>query len=247
MSRKGGAMTDKRGSTSQIGKSRRITVWDLPTRLFHWALVTLFVALWITGTEPSVLGLHVWIGEAVLVMLLFRIAWGFVGSRHSRFGDFIVGPRAVLAHLAEVAAIARRGPSAAPKEPPHAGHTRLGGWMILTLLTLLLLECVTGLFSTRRHVVDGPLRHLVDDGFSRVLTIIHSGTFNVLMALVIVHICAAFFYLLRKRENLIFPLITGRADLSAEVAAQERSLASLYFAVAVLVIAGLFVWGITSL
>jgi len=119
--------------------------------------------------------------------------------------------------------------------------------MIVTLLTLLLLECATGLFSTRRHIVDGPLIHLVSDGFSRVLTIIHSGTFNVVMALVIVHICAALFYLLRKRENLIFPLITGRAELSAEAAAQEGSLASTYLATALLAIAALIVWGITSL
>jgi len=87
--------------------------------------------------------------------------------------------------------------------------------MIVTLLTLLLLECGTGLFSSRWHIVDGPLIHLVSDGFSRVLTIIQSGTFNVVMALVIVHICTALFYLLRKRENLIVPLITGRVDLPA--------------------------------
>ncbi len=244
---KGEAISRERGSTVQSGKSRRVTIWDLPTRVFHWTLVTLFVALWITGTEPSVLQLHLWIGEAVLAMLLFRVAWGFVGSRHSRFGDFIVGPRAALAHLAEVIEIARRGPSAAPKAAPHAGHTRLGGWMIVALLTLLLLECATGLFSTRRHIVEGPLTHLVGDGSSRVLTIIHSGTFNVLMALVIAHICAAFFYLLRKRENLIFPLITGRANLPREAAAKEGSLASPYLAVALLAVAGLIVWGIASL
>lgn len=239
-------MTGKGRSPVQTGRLRSVAIWDLPTRVFHWTLVTLFVALWITGTEPSVLELHVWIGEAVLAMLLFRVAWGFAGSRHSRFGDFIVGPRAVLAHLAEVVAIARHGPSAAPQEP-HAGHTRLGGWMIATLLALLLLECATGLFSTRRHVVDGPLSHLISDSFIRAFTIVHSGTFNVVMALVIVHICAALFYLLRKRENLIFPLITGRADLPAGAAAQEGPLASTYLAMALLAIAALLVWGIISL
>ncbi len=240
-------MTEEHGSTVRSGKSVWVTVWDLPTRVFHWTLVTLFVALWITGTEPSVLDLHVWIGEAVFAMLLFRLAWGFVGSPHSRFGDFIVGPRAVLAHLAEVIAVARGGPSAIPREPPHTGHTRLGGWMIVTLLTLLLLESVTGLFSTRRHIVSGPLNHYVGDGLGRALTIVHSGTFNVVMALVIVHICAALFYLLRKRENLIFPLITGRADLPADVAAREEPLASTSVAVALFAVAGLLVWGITSL
>ena len=240
-------MSNEARSTALLGKWRRVAVWDLPTRLFHWTLVILFVALWITGTEPSLLDSHVWIGDAVLVMLLFRLAWGFLGSRHSRFVDFIAGPRAALAHLTEVIAIARHGPAPVSKGPPHAGHTRLGGWMILALLTLLLVECVTGLFSTRRHAVDGPLNHLVTDGLGRILTIIHSGAFNVVMALVIIHISAALFYLLRKRENLILPLITGRTCLPDDAAMQEGRFASPYLALALIVLAAIVVWGITSL
>jgi len=227
---------------------RVIAIWDLPTRIFHWLLVALFVALWITGTEPSLVGLHIFIGEAVLAMLLFRLAWGFAGSRHSRFADFVVGRRAAFAHLKEIVAIALRGPEAGSPHAPHVGHTRLGGWMILALLSLLFLECATGLFAVRRYSASAaPLNHLVPPGLGRFLTIIHSGTFNVLMALVIVHIAAAFFYLVRKRENLILPLITGRAELPLEGAAEEGRFAASYLAAALLGVAILLVWGIVSL
>lgn len=240
-------MNDRLNSPGRQGAWRRVVVWDLPTRLFHWTLAILFVALWISGTEPIILNWHVWIGEAALAMLLFRLAWGFVGSRHSRFADFVVGPRAAREHLAEVVAVARRGPASAAGHAPHAGHTRLGSWMILALLALLLLECVTGLFSTRRHAFDAPLNHLVGDGLGRVLTIIHSGTFNVLMALVIVHICAALFYLVRKHENLILPLITGRTELPDAAAATEGRFASPILALVLIVAAALLVWGVVSI
>jgi cytochrome b len=239
-------MNDDTGAAAGPREWRRIAVWDLPTRLFHWTLVVLFVALWYTGTE-GVLALHMRIGEAVLAMLLFRLVWGLVGSPHSRFADFVAGPRAALAHLAEVIAVARHGPAGALDHRPHVGHTRLGGWMILALLLLMSVECATGLFSTDDIATDAPLNHLVSADLGRSLTAIHSGAFNFVVALAIVHISAALFYLVRKRENLILPLITGRAHLPAEAAEREGRFASPRLAVALLVGAILIVWGIISL
>ena len=226
---------------------QHVAIWDLPTRLFHWTLAVLFIALWISGTEPPLLRLHIWIGETVLAMLLFRVAWGVVGSRRSRFADFVAGPRAVLAHFAEVVAVARLGPAGAADDAPHAGHTRLGGWMILALLTLLGVECLTGLFASYRHEIGGPLNHLVGSGMDWFLTTIHSGTFNVVMALVIVHVSAAAFYLVRKRENLILPLITGRILLPARAAAQEGRLANPLLAAVIFAAALIAVLAVASL
>jgi cytochrome b len=223
----------------------RVAIWDLPTRLFHWLLVVLFVALWITGTEGQ-MEWHIWIGQLVLMLLVFRIAWGIVGSRHSRFADFVVGPRAGLAHLREVMRVARGGPAGADANP-HAGHTRLGGWMILALLILMLAEAVSGLFASDDIASSGPLNHLVSDRTARILTVYHSLAFDVLVALAAIHIAAAFFYLIRKRENLIVPLITGRALLPADMAAREGRFTSLWLALAVLIAAVLIVWGVTSL
>jgi len=239
------------GSESGEGEAyrdamRRVAIWDLPTRLFHWTLVVLFVVLWITGTRGP-LDLHMAVGEVVLAMLAFRVAWGFFGSRHSRFADFVVGAREARAHLAEIFAVAIHGPQAARGGAPHAGHTRLGGWMILALLALMALEATTGLFATDDIMTEGPLNHLVSGAAGRFLTMIHSGAFNVLMTLIVVHVAAAFFYLIRKRENLIVPLISGRARLPAEAAALEGKLASPWRALLLLAAAAGLVWGIISL
>lgn len=216
--------------------TRLVPVWDLPTRLFHWIQALLFVALWITGTEGP-LDWHMWLGEALLAMLLFRIAWGFVGSRHSRFVDFVARRQAARKHLLEVARIARNGPEESDRVEPHVGHTPLGGWMILALLALMTLQCVTGLFATDEIVTDGPLNHLVSGRAGRILTVIHSLAFNIIMTLIVVHIAAAFFYLLRKRENLILPLVTGRVNLSEVAARHETPLAGMWRAALVFAIA----------
>ncbi len=235
-----------RRSTEDGAPRRRVAVWDLPTRLFHWVLVILIVALWITGTDGP-LDLHVKVGEALLALLMFRFGWGFFGSRHSRFRDFIVGPRAVRDHLNEIVRIAVHGPKGDRGQAPHVGHTRLGGWMIVALLGVIFVQCVTGLFATDDISVDGPLNKFVGGSSGRLLTAIHDALFNIILVLAAIHISAALFYLLRKRENLILPLITGRADLPPEIAVREGRFASPWLALALLLAAAAAVWAISSL
>ena len=224
---------------------RRIPVWDLPTRLFHWTLAFLFVVQWISGSLGK-LDLHIRVGEAILTLIIFRIAWGLVGSRHSRFVDFLVAPRTALAHFRETLAVMRHGPSAA-RPQPHLGHTELGGYMIVLMLLLLLVQAGAGLFATDEIVTDGPLNHLVSSSVAKLLTSLHSLLATLLLILVLVHISAALFYLLRKRENLILPLITGRAMLPPQSTAHDTGFASPWLALALLVASAALVWGIISL
>ncbi|HEY1721296.1 MAG TPA: cytochrome b/b6 domain-containing protein [Magnetospirillaceae bacterium] len=224
---------------------KRAAVWDLPTRLFHWLLVALFVALWVTGTN-DMLDWHMVIGQILFALLLFRLAWGLVGSRHSRFADFAASPKATLKHLREVLRIARRGPVGADGGY-HLGHIGLGAWMVIVLLVLVLAQTISGLFATDDIATQGPLNHLVGDRTARVMTVFHDLAFNVILALVAIHIAAVLFYLIRKRENLIRPMITGSTPLPAEVAAREPHFASIWIALALLIAAFLVVWGITSL
>lgn len=237
-------MRSKSKSDQDRGR-RRVAVWDAPTRLFHWLLVILFVVLWVTGTDGP-LDLHMTIGEALLALLLFRLAWGFVGSRHSRFADFVVGPRAALDHWREMLRVARLGP-AAGSGAPHAGHTRLGGWMILLLLALLLAESISGLFASDEITTDGPLTHLVSGSVERAFSVYHSLAFDVIVALIAVHIAAALFYLGRRGENLILPMITGWTALPAAAAAGEGRFASPWLALALLAIATVLVWAVVTL
>jgi len=115
-------------------ESKTIRVWDLPVRVFHWSLVILFTLAYFTGDEEN--QLHIYSGYAVLGLVLFRILWGFIGTRYARFADFIYRPGNVIEYL-------KRLKSSSPQR--YIGHTPPGGWMILALLASLLITSVTGL------------------------------------------------------------------------------------------------------
>ena len=115
-------------------ESKTVRVWDLPVRLFHWSLVILFTLAYFTGDEEN--QLHIYSGYAVLGLVLLRILWGFIGTRHARFADFIYRPGTVIEYLTRLK-------SGSPQR--YIGHTPPGGWMILALLASLLVTSVTGL------------------------------------------------------------------------------------------------------
>ncbi len=209
-----------------LPSTRRVRVWDLPTRLFHWTLVGLIGFLWLSAelggawTER-----HMMAGYALLTLILFRLAWGLVGSRTARFASFVRGPAAALAYLRSLRA---------PEPHPVIGHNPLGGWMILLLLALLAVQGVTGLFATDDILVEGPLTHLVNSSTAATLTTIHRLTFKLLLAAAGLHILAALGYLVVKHENLIRPMITGHRDLPTWVPAPDEGFASLWKAALVL-------------
>ncbi len=130
---------------------RRIKVWDLPVRLFHWSIVVLIAAAWATQ-ELNKMEWHMRIGYAILALLLFRIVWGFIGSDTARFVRFLKSPAAALRHLSH---LRRREPDR------EIGHNAAGGWMVLLMLVLLGVQAGTGLFSNDDSDSDGPLMHLI--------------------------------------------------------------------------------------
>ena len=106
-----------------------VLVWDLPTRLFHWMLVLLVALAWVTGeAEGSMFTVHKLAGYGVAVLLVFRVIWGFAGSGHSRFSDFVRPWREVLAHIKGMISL---------RPARTVGHNPLGGWMALLLLLVL--------------------------------------------------------------------------------------------------------------
>ncbi len=187
----------------------RYPVWDWPTRLCHWGLVIGLFAQFASGLFGWLpMASHLWLGYGLLVVVLFRVIWGFVGSDSARFSHFLHGPAAVLAYLRTLA-------SAQPTRWP--GHNPLGGWSSVALLTLTLLQSITGLFSSRRGGLEGPLVHLVSRDAGLWLDDLHGLLHWPLLLLVVVHIAAGFWYLLRKRENRISPIFgDGRLQLDAD-------------------------------
>jgi cytochrome b len=186
--------------------THRVKVWDLPTRLFHWLLVGLVAALCLSGLTGRQ-GLHLLLGPMVLSLLLFRLAWGIVGSRTSRFSDFVKGPRAALAYLAA----ARHG------AVRSIGHNPLGAYSVLTLLGLLLAQSATGLFASDDIFSQGPLAHLVSSGTVTTLSKLHRLGFKLLLAFVGLHLAAVAFYRFVKHDDLIGAMITGRKSVPAGI------------------------------
>lgn len=192
-------------------RSRASPVWDFPVRLFHWALVGLLAAAWVTAEGPAAwMVWHLRIGYAVLGLLVFRLLWGLWGGRHARFRAFVRGPRAVWRYGL---ALLRRRPE------HHVGHNPLGGWMVLLLLALLGVQAGSGLFATDDIMTSGPLRGQVSRATAKLLTRVHHFNFNLLLAASAVHVLAVAGYWLVLRENLVWPMITGRKRLEPPVGA----------------------------
>ena len=186
---------------------RKIRVWDLPVRLFHWALVVLLAVSYFTARAGGEwMKFHFWSGYTIFALVLFRIAWGFVGSTTARFTDFVKGPSAAIAHLRDLLGRGR---------PREAGHNPVGGAMVVVLLLAVLLQVVAGLFSadTDTGMVNGPLALVVADKWVERATAFHRFWINVLLWMVALHVLAAIVYLAWKRQNLIGAMITGRKPL----------------------------------
>jgi cytochrome b len=181
----------------------RLRIWDLPVRLFHWSLVLLLCVSYFTGQAGGDwMKLHLWSGYSILTLLLFRIAWGFVGSTTARFSDFVKGPRVCVNYLACFI----RGQSTF-----EIGHNPVGGLMVVALLLAVLAQVVLGLFSadTDTGTVSGPLANLLPDKWVERLTHFHHLWVNVILLLVALHVTASIVYLVWKRQNLVGSMVTG--------------------------------------
>jgi cytochrome b len=180
----------------------KVLVWDWPVRVMHWGLALAVFGAWLTHElEGDWFAWHVRCGYAVLVIVVVRLVWGFVGTQHARFVAFVRGPRAVLDDLR---ALRKRDAKAS------VGHTPAGAWMILALLGMLLAQGLTGLFSNDQVYQTGPLFGYVTGQLSDRLTTLHKQIFDVLWVAILIHVSAAIFYLIVKRRNLIVPMLSGR-------------------------------------
>jgi cytochrome b len=207
-------------------------VWDLPLRLCHWGLALAVAAAFASHyAGTAAFAWHVRAGCAVLALVAFRVAWGFVGTRHARFASFVRGPRATLAELRALGA---------PPGAPRAGHTVLGGWMALTLLGALLVQALTGLVANDGVLDSGPLAAYLSRRLGDRLSGWHEAVSSLLLVLVALHVAAALGYRLLRHDDRIGPLVTGRrAGLpsSADIGPERRLLAVLLFALAAALVA----------
>jgi cytochrome b len=210
----------------------RAVVWDLPIRLFHWALVLLIPFAWWTYKTDR-LEWHRLAGYAVIGLLAFRLFWGVFGSSTARFANFLRGPGTVWSYVTG-------------RLSKGVGHNPLGGWSVLLLLGVLAVQPVLGLFASDADGLDsGPFADRVSYDRSLQAEQLHATLFYVLIGLVALHICAIVYYRLRG-ESLVLPMLSGRTKLAE--GAQAPALASLWLklaglAVGALVFSALYYWG----
>lgn len=197
-----------------------VKVWDPLVRIFHWSLVLLFAVSYVTGDDDSML--HIYSGYGIAGLVVFRVVWGFVGTRHARFSDFVRGPRKTM----EYARSLLRG------KPLHClGHNPLGGWMVVLLLAGLASTCWSGLeayaaegkgplASAGMAIIPTAMAHGDGDGHGpgkgdgeSIWKEIHEFLANLTLGLVIAHIAGVVVASRLHRENLVKAMITGRKQV----------------------------------
>lgn len=214
--------------------TRWTKIWDAPTRLFHWTLVGLVACAYVTAVNGWI-DWHFRCGYAILALLLFRIAWGIVGSETARFSRFLKSPLAGLRHLAH---FPRREPDT------EIGHNAAGGIMVLVMLGLLLFQAGSGLFATDGIFSDGPLAGYVGPDLSERITGWHVFNFDLILIAIALHVLAILAYAGVKRHDLVRPMVTGMKRLPTSIPAPR--MASLLLALAIFIATAGAVWALAT-
>jgi cytochrome b len=210
-------------------------IWDLPLRLFHIAIIILVGLSWYTAENPlsfrqsgpSNFDLHIWSGVSLITLVLFRVLWGLWGSTTARFSYFVKGPAGILRYI--------RGQSGA-----GFGHNPLGSLSVLLFLVLLFAQPVIGLMSSEdTYGHEGPLKHLVSTETSYWLASIHEILFNILLAVIGLHVLALAYYRIAKKDNLVSPMVTGTTQKEAPAGLIFQSV---WRALLLFALAGFIVW-----
>jgi cytochrome b len=208
-------------------QEKAVRVWDLPTRLFHWALAVLVVTSIVSANVGgNAMVWHFRSGYAICTLLLFRVLWGFFGGRWSRFAHFVYAPATLFRYL--------RG-AARPGEYLDVGHSPLGSLSVFALLGFLALQVGTGLFADDEIASAGPLNRFVSNATASQATHWHKDFGQwILIVLVLLHVAAILVYLWRKQRNLVRPMISGDKHLPADTPAAVDNAASRLFALVLL-------------
>lgn len=184
-----------------------IKVWDIPTRLFHWSLVLLFIFLIISGESDDLMEWHFYAGYLLSGLILFRLMWGFLGTRYARYSTLTFNPASAVRYTKALL----RG-----KHTAQYGHTPAGSMMILLLLGLISVQLLTGLMSTDDIIWNGPLYSSVDETTAELAGEVHETVQGLLQILVGLHILAIVIYKVKFKEHLVPAMIHGKKPKHTE-------------------------------
>ncbi|WP_445369574.1 cytochrome b/b6 domain-containing protein [Methylomonas sp. BW4-1] len=208
-----------------MNNQHTVAVWDIFIRIFHWSLVLAFTVAYFTSEEEN--AWHIYAGYTVLGLIIFRILWGIIGSRHARFSDFVRSPGTVHRYIRELRAGSAK---------QYVGHNPLGGWMVMALLSTLLVVTVSGLKVYAIEEGRGPLaanpttltlisaahaeEDEEEDGKAETQSQdeefweeIHEGATNFMLVLIALHVVGVFVSGSAHNEHLIKAMLTGKKSI----------------------------------
>jgi cytochrome b len=209
----------------------KVRVWDLPTRVFHWTLAAAVIGCVVSAKiGGNAMVWHFRLGAVVLTLVTFRVLWGLVGGRWSRFASFIYAPATVLRYL--------RGQTRAD-EHLDVGHNPLGSFSVFALLGILAVQLATGLVADDEIANIGPLNRFVSSDTVSQATGWHKEYGQwIIIALVVLHIASIVFYLVKKQQNLVRPMVVGDKPLPAGTPASADGMPQRLLALVLLVLCG---------
>lgn len=176
-----------------------VRIWDLPTRLFHWALVVCIVGAYLSVKLGGLyMEWHVRFGCIALGLIIFRLVWGFIGPRYARFATFVRGPKVLAKYLKGAA--------------PPAGHNPLGALSVIALLAVIGFQATTGLFATDDIMTQGPLFAHVSESTASLLTSWHKFNEWIIIGLIALHLLAVAWYAIVRRKRLVRAMIVGDVE-----------------------------------
>lgn len=219
-----------------------VRAWDLPTRIFHWALVVMIVSAWLSFEFAAQLGdsqlrWHRWNGMAILVLLTWRFLWGFVGGTTSRFSAFLTWPWNAARYLLATLKGEKR---------PYLGHNPAGTWMIIILFVGVAIQAKLGLYTLEHNeIAAGPLQRMImeNEALTKQIQRWHRLGFYLLLGLIAVHVLVNIVYQVVMKDRLIAAMITGRKPAAPYVDHPEAKGGSLPLAIGLLILSGFIVYG----
>lgn len=180
----------------------QVKVWDVPVRVFHWSLVAGFIVAYLSA-EMHKMAVHVWVGYALVALLLFRLVWGFAGNEYARFKSFIFSPQETLAYVRSLRSGHARH---------YYGHNPAGALMVFALLGVLLAIFGTGLVTLAVIDFEGPLLFLANDVSDETAYLFrhaHDWMVNIALLLIPLHLLGVVSGSIQHKENLVRAMVTG--------------------------------------
>ncbi|MGI5308764.1 cytochrome b/b6 domain-containing protein [Rheinheimera sp. WS51] len=216
---------------SQNNVVKKVPVWDLAIRVFHWSQVLLIAGLWYTG-EEGYIAQHQLLAYTLLALVISRIIWAFIGSKHARVASFAASPKQAIGYLF--------------KPTAKLGHNPASFYMIILLIILTLVQLITGLATfDNSYLSDGPLVAYLSSDLVDLASSIHSINITILLAAIAVHVIAAVWHSLRV-HNVIAVMITGKDTLSKNDAGSEPVSGFVhsgwFFLIVVVLLVGFYFW-----